>query len=63
MARLDPAEVVRQAVGERSLSTTRDLASVIDSRLRKLVDPPGLVSLATIKPKELRVTHPFPRWS
>src|SRR5258706_259138 len=39
VAGLDLAEVVRQAVRARSLSGSRDVASVVTSRLRKLVDP------------------------
>ncbi len=38
-AGLNAAEVVREAVGSRSLSGARDVAAVLDSRLRKMVDP------------------------
>jgi hypothetical protein len=39
VAGLDVGAVVQEAVGARSLSGARDVASVIDSRLRPLVDP------------------------
>ena len=38
-AGLDAGDVVRQAVGSRSLTGARDVASVIDARIRRLVDP------------------------
>ena len=38
-AGLDAGEAVREAVGARSLSGARDVAAVLDSRLRKKVDP------------------------
>ena len=38
-AGLDAGDVVRQAVGSRSLAGSRDVASVVDARLRLLVDP------------------------
>ena len=38
-AGLDADEVVRQAIDSRSLAGTRDVASVVDARLRRQVDP------------------------
>src|ERR1022692_3512157 len=38
-AGLDAGDVARQAIGSRSLAGARDLASVIDARIRRQVDP------------------------
>ena len=38
-AGLDAADVVRQAIDSRSLAGTRDVASVVDARIRRQVDP------------------------
>jgi len=38
-AGLDVGEVVRDAIGSRSLAGARDVASVLDSRIRQRVDP------------------------
>jgi len=38
-AGLDAGEVVRQAIDSRSLAGSRDVASVIDARIRRQVDP------------------------
>jgi len=51
-AGLDAREVIRAAVSSRPLTGARDVASVLDARLRKLVDP--LVPLAP-KPWSERV--------
>jgi hypothetical protein len=48
-AGLDVRELTRQVIAARSLSSARDIAAVLDSRLRKLVDP--------------LVPQPPPRWS
>ena len=37
LAGLDPAEVVREAVGQRSLSDARDVAAVVDARIRQSI--------------------------
>jgi len=39
MAGLDAGEVVRAAVGARSLADARSVAAVLDARMRKIVDP------------------------
>jgi hypothetical protein len=38
-AGLDAGDVVRQAIGSRSLAGARDVASVVDARIRRQVDP------------------------
>jgi len=39
LAGLDPAEVTRIAIASRDLAGTRDIASVLDARIRQRVDP------------------------
>ena len=39
LAGLDPAEVIGAAVAERDLAGARDIASVLDARIRECVDP------------------------
>jgi hypothetical protein len=39
LAGLDPAEVLRTAIASRNLGGTRDIASVLDARIRPRVDP------------------------
>ena len=39
LAGLDPAEVTRTAIASRDLAGTRDIASVLDTRIRPRVDP------------------------
>jgi hypothetical protein len=39
LAGLDPAEVLRSAIAERDLAGSRDIASVLDARIRPHVDP------------------------
>ena len=39
LAGLDPAEVTRTAIASRDLAGARDIASVLDARIRQRVDP------------------------
>jgi conjugative relaxase-like TrwC/TraI family protein len=39
LAGLDPAEVIRTAIASRDLAGARDIASVLDARIRQRVDP------------------------
>jgi hypothetical protein len=39
LAGLDPADVLRTAIASRNLAGTRDIASVLDARIRPRVDP------------------------
>jgi conjugative relaxase-like TrwC/TraI family protein len=39
LAGLDPAEVIRTAIASRDLAGARDVAAVLDARIRSLVDP------------------------
>ena len=39
LAGLDPAEVIRTAIASRDLAGARDIASVMDARIRQRVDP------------------------
>jgi hypothetical protein len=39
LAGLDPAEVIRTAIASRDLSGSRDIAAVLDARIRQRIDP------------------------
>jgi len=39
LAGLDPAEVIRTAIGSRDLAGARDIAAVLDARIRPRIDP------------------------
>ena len=39
LARLNPAEVLRTAITARDLAGSRDIAAVIDARIRQRIDP------------------------
>jgi hypothetical protein len=40
LAGLDPAEVIRTAIASRDLAGARDIAAVLDARIRPRIDPP-----------------------